>query len=337
MNNLEKTGANILEVTAYGDAAGLPVETWTHAQIKAHYGWLNRLEVATNNPFFDDLDQAGVWSDDTQLSIAVAEALTESNGFDIYTQAGALVKAYEQSPKVVHKGALVPRGWGGSTTNAAKRLAAGASPLESGEIDGMGNGVVMKLAPLVYWQSAKNMSDTERYRHYDALTTLTHNSDLARWATRVHGDVLCGLLRGVAGTTTSEIAHYIQATARKHEALMHLADTPSSALRYLSSQAAVTLDDVLNNTDGKGFYVPQTLAMAYGVFLQHPSSLERAIYAAVNLGGDTDSIASIVANMVNFYKQGDITLPSDADKLLDRQRLQLVSEALTAIAIRGVK
>jgi ADP-ribosylglycohydrolase len=43
MQNLQKTGDMMLEATAYGDAAGLPVETWTAKDIQAKYGWLDRL------------------------------------------------------------------------------------------------------------------------------------------------------------------------------------------------------------------------------------------------------------------------------------------------------
>ena len=337
MQNIEQAGLNLLPAIAYGDAAGLPVETWTVPQIKAHYGWLHRLEIVTGNPYFGNENRAGVWSDDTQLSMAVAKAITVSGTFDIQAQATAFVDAYNETPRIQYKGQLVPRGWGGSTTNAAKRIAEGVSPLESGELGGAGNGVVMKLAPLVYWQAAQRISDADRYDQYDKITTMTHDSDTARWASRVHGDILHSLLTSDVANTPDYMAAHIIATARKHEVVLGIQDQVSDCLQYLLQADALDQEYILKHTDAKGFYVPQTLAMVYGVFLRQPKSLEQAVYMAVNMGGDTDSTASIIAGMFNFYKKGDVLLPGDVSKLQDLRTLQSVSRALTQVALKGAK
>src|SRR5205085_776824 len=68
---------------------------------------------------------------------------------------------------------------------------------------------------------------------------------------------------------------------------------------------------LLKATDGKGFYAPQTLAMAYGVLRFMPGEFHQMVYETVNLGGDTDSTASIVAAAITFANGGDIDLPED--------------------------
>ncbi len=334
MQNLERTGQNLLEAIAYGDAAGIAVEYADAADIEARHGRVNKLLAPMAHPHFVNEKSPGVWTDDTQLSLAVAEGLIIADGFDLNTQAETFIQAYRETPQVFFEDEWTPRGWGGSTTRSAERLIAGVSPVESGEPDGAGNGVVMKLGPLALWQAMRGTTNDERYVQYDALTTMTHDSDVARWATRLHGDFLLRLL-STSEHDKLELVEYIQDRTHYHESELGLDDSNSQLLAYL--QQTVDHRSILRHTDGRGFYVPQTLAMAYGAFFAAPPDFSTAVYEAVNLGGDTDSIASITANMVNFYKKGDIVLPKDAELLQDRPRLREVSKSLTNLAMKGAK
>ncbi len=49
---MKEAGEQLLQAIAYGDAAGLPVETWTAKEIRQTYGWLDHLEETRVNPFF---------------------------------------------------------------------------------------------------------------------------------------------------------------------------------------------------------------------------------------------------------------------------------------------
>lgn len=195
MNNFEYTGDKLLTAVAYGDAAGLPVETKSAAYIAERYGKITQLLPPAENPFYTGNLPAGTWSDDTHLSLAVAKAIINANGFDLQSQAQSHIDAYHETPLVVSpNGKQTKQGWGGSTTRSVERIINGVSPHLAGEKDGAGNGILMKMSPLVFWQTVRGLNDTERYAQYDQLTTMTHDSDVARICTRVHGDTLHYLL-----------------------------------------------------------------------------------------------------------------------------------------------
>lgn len=337
MNTLRETGEQLIPAIAYGDAAGLPVETWSAEKIEHEFGWLNRLVCTDYNPYFAGSHEPGTWSDDTQLTIAVAEALIAAGGFDLNAQAEAHVRAYYEAPKTETKRGMQPRGWGGSTVNSVKRLINGVSPQHSGEQDGSGNGVLMKMAPLAYWHAVQEVEADERYTQYDQLTGLTHDSDVARLTTRLHGDVLDYLIR--AGQDESQLvenfAEFVQERAAYHQTVItSLGKTVSDALVFLDNKELLyNPDKILAETDRKGFFAPQTLALAYGAFLHLSGDFHQTVYEAVNLGGDTDSIGSIAASMVVCIEAGRSVLPEDAGLLLERERLSTISTRLAKAAL----
>jgi ADP-ribosylglycohydrolase len=63
---MEHLGNKLLPVIAYGDAAGLPVETLSSQEIADRYGRVESLLPTTENPFFSGEHIPGCWSDDCQ-------------------------------------------------------------------------------------------------------------------------------------------------------------------------------------------------------------------------------------------------------------------------------
>ncbi|OGL34351.1 hypothetical protein A3F64_00140 [Candidatus Saccharibacteria bacterium RIFCSPHIGHO2_12_FULL_42_8] len=322
------TGSKLIPAVAYGDAAGLPVETLSAQKIEYDYGYIDQLVSPALNPFYEGAP-IGSWSDDTQLSLAMARALIKNGGFDISTVAQEHIEELHRTPHVqVGKGDPVPRGWGHSTAESIQKLTAGISPDKSGKKDGAGNGIVMKMSPLVLWQIGQNTPDQQRWEEYDQLTTMTHDSDVARVCSRVHGDVLKYLFEnGDEG-----LIEYVQSRALFHEKELVAAKDTSKSLAFLSKVTGFDRTTILENTDGKGFWVPQTLAMAYATYLENTPNFHKTVFEAVNLGGDTDSNASIVATMLNFSLHG-VDLPQDSGRLDSLDRLYKVSSQLANTAI----
>ena len=334
MEQLRITGEQLIETVAYGDAAGLPVETAKAADIHRRYGWLGNLASTHGNPYYQGHHEAGTWSDDTQLTIAVAEALIDADGFDLRAQAEAHIKAFNLAPKQRRGAREIPLGWGGSTTQSVIRLMRGIRPEVSGEPEGAGNGVLMKMAPLAYWQTIRGAEETQRYAEYDALTRMTHDSPVALAVTRLHGDVLSYLLeKGRHGfIAPEELADYmLECAARQESLLPETAGKLTPLLKYLESFDKIDPAYILLHTDGEGFYVPQTVAMAYGAFL-HNDRFPDSVWTAVNLGGDTDSIASIVGVM-SLFAHGQVKFPGEAELLQDRDRLRDISRKLARAAL----
>ena len=83
-----------------------------------------------------------------------------------------------------------------------------------------------------------------------------------------------------------------------------------------------------------GFYVPETLAIAYDIFLGAGGDMQAAVYRAVNLGGDSDSTASIVAAMIACQSGGAYKEPPDMESVQGIERLRTVSTQLAEAALR---
>lgn len=325
--NIHGAAREILPAIAYGDAAGLPVEGKSAEDIREQYGRITELQPPSDHPFFPEKPR-GTVSDDTQLSLAVARSLI-NNGFSLESLADEHVAAYRQVPRTAEG---VPRGWGGSTVKAVERMISGVPPRESGEKGKAGNGVVMKMAPLVVWQVLGEVDKRTRRGQYDLLTNMTHNSEIARICTRLHGEVLSALLEG---RTVPEAAdRFIQTLAvndfSKESELLHRAVyNPCQTDEELAERYAAG-----KSGTGYGFYVPETLAIAYDIFLGAGGDMQAAVYRAVNLGGDSDSTASIVAAMIACQSGGAYKEPPDMESVQGIEQLRTVSMQLAEAALR---
>ena len=118
-----------------GDALGRCCEGMDHARVKSTYGKVEKYIIQNAWP---EGRKAGVGTDDTQLTLAVAAGLLLSGGKpDMDAQVEAHVKAFRHSTY----------GWGRTTYEGVRRLSFGVPWQETGLKDGVGNGCPMKIAP----------------------------------------------------------------------------------------------------------------------------------------------------------------------------------------------
>ncbi len=332
---IQRITREILPAIGYGDAAGVPVETKHAEAIQARHGYLDQLVASDDNPFFKGEWPAGTTSDDTQLSVAVAESLMAAGGFSLADQARRHIEAYHETPHVQTATRTITRGWGRSTTESVTRLIDGVSPAESGHPRGAGNGIVMKMAPLALWQVAQGVDQSERYEQHDQLTTMTHDSDMARACTRLHGDVLAAIVE------ESSVEALPDVVLRHTATMAHDFPDEAALLARAVTRPCATFDELARRyAEGKtgfqyGFYVPETLAMTYDIALGAGGDMQTAVYRAVNLGGDADSTASIVAAMMVAAEGGMPRPPHDLDRVQDIDRLRAISARLAATAMGG--
>jgi ADP-ribosylation/crystallin J1 len=326
--SIYNAACEVLPAIAYGDAAGLPVEAMSAEQISENYGRITELQAPSDHPFFSG-SARGTVSDDTQLSLAVAESLMRTGGFSIESLADEHIAAYRQAPRTAEG---VPCGWGGSTVKAVERMISGVPPRESGEKGKAGNGVVMKMAPLVVWQVLGEVDGRTRRGQYDLLTNMTHNSEIARICTRLHGEVLSALLEGrtVSEAADSFIRNLAVNNFSKESELLHRAVyNPCQTDEELAERYAAG-----KSGTGYGFYVPETLAIAYDIFLGAGGDMQAAVYRAVNLGGDSDSTASIVVAMIACQSGGAYKEPPDMESVQGIEQLRTASTQLAEAALR---
>ena len=291
---LRAAADRLLPAIGYGDAAGLPAEGKSAREIRELYGEITGLVPPINHPFFP-YEGRGTTSDDTQLSLVTEWSLIDKDDVSPESLRDVYIEAYDSTPRVQRKDGSIARGWGGSTINAVERMKQGIPPLEAGEKGAAGNGVVMRMGPLAVWQAFRSIDAYTRHEQYDDFTNMTHDSDMARRCTRLHGDVLTALMKGDGpfDEVVRGAAHDMSGDfAREADLLRQAVDSPCRDAEELARRYA-------HGKTGKqyGFYVPETLAIAYDIFLGAKGDMNTAVYRAVNLGGDSDSTASIVAAM----------------------------------------
>lgn len=345
---LERVGENLLPAIAYGDACGLPYE----AQFAEEQGSITELPSIIHNSFLEIPPELqgtkGIWSDDTHLSLATAVSLIESNGFNLNDQAQKHVDVLEHVTGADHVPDLIPpivttgrsNGFGRATTRSIKRLAEGVDPLEAGEPGGSGDGVLMKMAPLAYWQYIRGLSPQQSNEEIVDFTVMTHNSPEAIVTSLVHRDVLQHLMGVDSDTAARDYAgpkSLLKAVARQAERWEQVYDPDNKTSKVLRRLGGKFIDDretILNAVEGAkggGFYAPETLMMAYGSFALE-STFPDCVYRAVELGGDADSIGSIVGGMAASY-WNKLDFPEDIEEIFAIDRLRRISKKLTRLAV----
>lgn len=290
---------------AVGDALGMPVEGFTRSAITGKYGRI------TN--FIDERFGAGRITDDTQMTVALAQSIIEIGRFDAAHAAfkfGRWIAASDEGGKEA-------RGVGMACGTACRRLLEGVLPEESA-VDSAGCGTAMRTSPigLRYYHDLEGLREAAIRQ-----SLLTHSNPAAvAGAVAVSLAVAIGISDtgrldrpGFAGLAASFVEDIDREMAARIEGLADYLDaSPEEGFAYT----------------GTGGYVIETVPAALFSFLRSPYDLEETVIAAVNAGGDTDSIGAI-AGAVSGSFNGVQALPARwKDNVEGRDYLEYVAERL---------
>lgn len=258
--------SNVLLGTAIADALGVPFET-----------------KLINNPALMEWDclsflgsehhklQPGQYSDDTQMSIMVAESLLENHGFNPDDLSARYVD-WMTSGRA--------RGWGKTTLMAIQNLVSGKHWSESGIVGSLGNGTAMRAAPFgVYFRN--DLHSLVNICKIDSA--ITHVSEDAE-----------------AGSIAIAVAAYYAVNDDTDHLLekiwAHLPDCKVKntiySLEALISSEHISPQQALKVLGTKA-NVQETVPAALYCFLKFDNYYE-AVVTAIKAGGDTDTTAAIV-------------------------------------------
>lgn len=229
--------------------------------------------------------EAGQYTDDTLMSIALATSLLEKDGFDPENVLAGYV-AWKDSGNT--------RGIGGTTALSLSRVKKGANWQETGVThngDGTdvgGNGTAMRASPIgIFFRN--DLNTLLEVAITDA--SITHNSlepkmgsiavalGTALLANRTHDHK--SVLDEVESVLSGSIVKEKLQLAQKH-----LKD---------GTDATVALEDI-----GTHGYVPVTVAAAF-YCLAATDCFRDAVEMAIRAGGDTDTTAAIVGAMAGTW------------------------------------
>ena len=290
MNNLNK---DILLGTAIGDALGLPVQ------------FLER-EVVAKNPVttmvgYGQFDvPAGTWSDDSSLSLCLAESLC--NGYDLNDIANNFIKwMFEGYWTPFNKAFDI----GKTTYFAIVNLRSGTSPHLAGmdrERDN-GNGSLMRILPLVPY--ILNMKEEDRFRIIEEVSSLTHRHPRSILACISLCEFAIQYIDSQSIEKAYQAMQQIILQLLKKEMFIE-EDIPFKRLVGLSCEEFKNIE--LKDIRSTGYVIDTIEASLWCVF--NTTNYKDAVLKAVNLGDDTDTVGAITGGLAGIIYGYD-TIPSE--------------------------
>lgn len=250
--------------------------------------------------------KAGQFTDDSQLSILVAESLIDRSGFDPEDLAARYVDWIESG---------VARGYGRTTLLAVNNLKSGKLWNESGVPGSYGNGTAMRAAPFgVYFRN--DLYALQSIVKMDSA--ITHKSDEAE-----------------AGALAIALAAYYIVNEQTDDMVENICRAlPSSVVKTKLSQvpkllASKTEPLVALKNIGTRADVRQTVPAVFYLYGKFPK-FEDAIEHAIRAGGDTDTTAAIVGALIGT-RDGIRGIPQAwVDGVEDKDKLILLDSKLTS-------
>ncbi|WCG35244.1 ADP-ribosylglycohydrolase family protein [Companilactobacillus farciminis] len=275
---------NILYAGVVGDALGVPVEF-----DKRDSYYIDSMTTGTWE------QPAGSWSDDTSFTLPLIENLMAEQSYDDLMQKFVNYMFHnEYTPNGVAFGI------GNTCAKALRNWSVNHYPaLECGDpsVEANGNGALMRLAPLaIHLANEKDISkrlDLER-----EYTSLTHRHPRSIVASYIYLEIIHDLLNGCSLRSSLD-----NLPNRLTKALQgrfdELKELPYFEAMFQPDFATTLRKEIKSS----GYVVDTLLASTWSVL--NSTSIDGAVILAVNLGEDTDTIASITATLASCENLSD--------------------------------
>lgn len=281
--------------TAVGDALGMPVEGLSHTNVRTYYKGIKQYEPDRHRR---DLT-AGQWTDDTQFTFALAEALTDwlrtaedPTRFDP-TLGERLAAAYV---------ALLPqaRRWGPTSRAAIEHMARGIPWNASGDDQHPTNGAAMRAAPLGIWWAILEVSFEQALAFIREVLGLTHRHPVALVAGFGQAFAIAEVLRTPPDRFAPHMfwSRLVDAVRHAEAELGDVSAACSQRLKLLADHLRdfpLDLQDLCHGTSARA---DESWPFAVAMFARHPDLLEATLLSAINVGGDADTIGAMVGALL---------------------------------------
>lgn len=308
---------------ATGDAMGFPVQFFKREQAKAANVKKMLGHWTGNYP-------AGTWSDDTSLTLALADSLSETEGID-YDDIMRRFLLWLEGGSYTPKGKTFDIGQ--TCFNAIERFKKGVPPLECGgqKERECGNGSLMRISPLVFYIQKKfgkgAFENPKVFELIHNVSRLTHAHPIALLGCDIFIAMLFSILNGTEKEkallyTCEKVSSFVNQNPEYKDAF-------SKYDRLLAPDFCSLSEEKISSTG----YVVDTLESAVWSFLTTDSYRE-CILKVVNLGGDTDTIGAVAGAMAALYyaDSPEKGIPEEWKELLQNKELLMsVSKKLAEL------
>lgn len=316
MNSLQDRIRGSLVGGAIGDALGYPVEfVYSYKEIEQRYGFGGIKRLDTVQHWLPKEEQAGkaVVSDDTQMTLYTANGLLNAKRIGLSFKY-CITSAYVEwnLTQARKKSSKYKDCWISNLPELNKRRAPGrtcTSALDAifkgREVynDSKGNGGVMRIAPVALYSMINGrLSIEEADRLAGDAAAITHKHPLGYISAALAAHVIYRLAEDKL-PTRGDLLHHIREGLSVVENLYRIERDEITQMTHLVTLATEYAQngksDVENiETLGGGWIAEEALAISLYCCLRHFSSFEKAIIAAVNHGGDSDSTGAITGNIL---------------------------------------
>ncbi|MGV8151682.1 MAG: ADP-ribosylglycohydrolase family protein [Candidatus Nanoarchaeia archaeon] len=291
---------------ALGDTLGMAVEGWKPSQIQKYIGKITQpmapvmLYDKDNNlitqdefgkyGYYTKNYKLGEYTDDTILTIAIAESIADKKKLDLIDVCKKQINAYEN---FLEKNGNNAFGFGKTTINAFENIKNGISPLYSASSPGLGNGIAMKVSPIGLYMNATG-------KHIQGLNfarlvgQATHKDERAIVAGILQAHAVCTLLNN---PSREEFLENILETSL-------LCERPQE-YEALKEKGNLTekLEWVINNQDKTYLEARARLKVSCLAFESYPFTIFmfqkyfnqplEGLIQTVNMGGDCDTTGAM--------------------------------------------
>jgi ADP-ribosylglycohydrolase len=291
---------------AIGDAMGAPTEFKDMATIKRMYGFVDDL-LPWSKP-------AGSWTDDTEMTIILGEALRDCPDLTDREQVMGAIAAGWARWSQEYDGARAP---GGTCLGAAHKIAAGVPWQKSGQPagphTGEGCGAPMRCHPvgLLY---GDRLEDLWYFAYNQGYAT--HQGPQTNDASVCQCFLISRLLQGdsLDDALNALMTHSTLKPTQKTAAMIYRARDGSQDLTQL-------LDD------WRGWIGDEAFAAALACAVRFPD-FKQAVTHAVNSPGDSDSLGCMCGALMGA-KVGLSGIPQEwVEQVEDGANIQALAEAL---------
>lgn len=274
---------------AMGDALGVPFEFKRSYQMKA--------DPATDMVGYGTHNQlAGTWSDDTSLTLCLAESLAD--GYDLVDMANKFI-AWRFKNYWTARGKLFDIGR--TTAVAIARLksfleynvpeALGRQKGEGNDREN-GNGSLMRILPLLFYIKGKSIK--EQFDIIWEASALTHRHIRAAMSCLIYLKLGEYLIEGM-----EKIVAY-EKMRTEVQAFWEVIAFDSAERMQFEKSVVHDIREVPRADLRSGGYVIEALEASLWCFLQKGSYSE-AVLSVINLGHDTDTTGAITGGLAGLY------------------------------------
>lgn len=287
---------------AVGDALGLPYEfQFPIPKIKEF------CKIPGNH-----IQPAGTWSDDTSMSLCLAESLLNKQKNDQLDQMKLYLRWYREGYLTCHSKAI---GMGNRTVEALKRFEIIRLKTFKGDITSAGNGSLMRIAPIaLYYHGFPSVMLAENAK---MSSQTTHDTPLCNAACELYALAINKALTGFY--SKEKIFNFLQSWINR----------PSNSERYPKE-----IMDIINlklyknkkKLKANGYVVNSFRAALY--CFHKTNNFKDGALLAVNLGYDSDTTAAIYGSLAGAFYGYDNIPRSWKDKVLKRGLIKSVAVKL---------